>query len=129
LLDRKRAAIFHAAKEATVGLLESNILAKLGRLDISQQVMAGVLDVSETYLSRGLKGVKPLSGPDLLHIDQVLNNLIDLAEIIRPFELPRTDTALLKMLLGRYEDNGMAELRHVDALMSLRSQIRDLQRA
>src|SRR5271169_1602244 len=112
-----------------MGLLESNILAKLGRLDISQQVMAGVLDVSETYLSRGLKGVKPLSGPDLLHIDQVLNSLIDLAEIIRPFELPRTDTALLKMLLHRYEDNGMAELRHVDALMSLRSQIRDLQRA
>ena len=107
--------------------LESNILSKLGRLSIPQQVLAGLLDVSETYLSRGLKCIKPLGGPELLRIDDVLNSLIDISEIIRPFELPRTNVTLLKLLLARYEDNGLSSLRNLDALTELRTQIRDLQ--
>ena len=108
--------------------LESNISAKLGRLGMPQQVLAGLLDVSETYLSRGLKCVRPLGGPELLRIDEVLNNLIDIAEIIQPFELPRTNVTLLKLLLARYEDNGLSALRNLDALAELRAEIHGLQR-
>ena len=67
--------------------LESNILSKLGRLSIPQQVLAGLLDVSETYLSRGLKCIKPLGGPELLRIDEVLNDLI---RFERPISLDAT---------------------------------------
>lgn len=109
--------------------LESNILAKLGRLNMPQTVLAGLLDVSETTLSRGLKGVKPLGGPELLRIDEVLNSLIDISQIIHPFELPRTNVVLLKLLLSRYEDNGLAQLRGVEALIDLRSQIAELRHA
>jgi hypothetical protein len=105
---------------------EANILAKLGRLNMPQQVLAGVLDLGESYLSRGLKGVRPLSGSEVLRIDEVLNNLIDIAQIISPFELPRTNVALLKLLLTSYEDNGLAQLRGVEALADLRSQMAEL---
>jgi hypothetical protein len=115
------------SQEVMMGV-ESVIAGKLGRLGLPQQVLAGLLDVSETYLSRGLKGVKPLGGPELLRIDEVLNNLIDISEIIRPFELPRTNVTLLRLLLARYEENGLSALRNLDALAELRAEIRGLQR-
>ena len=105
---------------------ETNILSKLGRLNMPQQVLAGLLNMGESYLSRGLKGVKPLSGQEILQIDRTLNNLIDLSELIRPFELPRTNVALLKLLLNSYQDNGLEQLRSFEALTDLRSQIAEL---
>jgi hypothetical protein len=118
-----------AAKEVGhMGLLEENILAKRGRIGISGQALAAVLEISETFLSRGLSGVRPLSGPELLRIDTTLNRLIDIAEIIRPPQLPISDVASLKVLLQRYSDNGLAELRNIDALTELRAQIHGLQR-
>jgi hypothetical protein len=112
-----------------VGLLESNISSKIGRLGISRQALAATLEVSETFLSRGLSGVRPLSGPDLIRIDRALNDLIDIAQIIEPLAIPTTDVATLKLLLRRYQDNGLSELRNVEALTKLRAQIHDLQRA
>jgi hypothetical protein len=114
-------------EEVTVGLLETNIAGKIGRLGISRQALAATLDVSETFLSRGLSGVRPLSGVELLKIDSALNDLLDIAQIIAPLALP-TDVTTLRLLISRYRDNGLAGLRNLDALVELRAQIADFQR-
>lgn len=110
-----------------MSLLEGNILAKRGRIGISGQALAALLGVSETYLSRGLSGIKPLPGHELLRIDRTLNDLIDIASIIAPLAIP-TDVATLKILLRKYEDNGLAALRNLDTLVEMRGQVAELRR-
>lgn len=109
-----------------MGLLESNIVAKIARVGLSRQAIAGALEISESLLSRGLSGIRPLCGSDLIRIDTALNALLDISTIVAPFALP-SDVATLKILLRRYRDNRLDELRN-DALTELRTQVAELQR-
>lgn len=109
-----------------MGKTEEHIAAKIVRLGLSRQAFAATIDISETFLSRGLSGVRPFAGPDITRIDRSLNDLLDIKSIIEPLSLP-SDVATLKLLLNRYRDNGLAELRNIGALAELRLQLAGLQ--
>jgi hypothetical protein len=109
-----------------VGLNEQNLQMKITKLSISQLVLSQVVGMSDSALSRGLAGTRPLAGPDIMRIDSILNDLLDIQRIIAPLALPSNDAATLRVLLGKYRDDGMPMLRNHETLLELRKEIAHL---
>jgi hypothetical protein len=110
-----------------MGLHEEHIVSKMARLSLSRQVLALLVDIQVTVLCRGLQNVRPLSGPDILRINQTLDDLIGIQRIISPLVLPITDVVQLKVLLHKFHDDGLDKIVDAEIVLDLRQKIAAIQ--
>jgi hypothetical protein len=90
-----------------MGVHEGIVIGKMARLRLSRQVLARVANVREGDLCRGLRSIEPLSGAEMLRIDELLTDLENLQKLISPFELPVSDVRKLQILLNRFRDGDL----------------------
>jgi hypothetical protein len=114
------------ATEVPMGLHESNILAKMARINISRQALSLLVGISESVLSRGLMSTRPLSSADILRLDKTLSDLIEIQRIILPLELPTSDVGRLKVLLNKFRDDGLDRIMNEEIIADLRARIEQI---
>jgi hypothetical protein len=114
---------FVAEGEKVMGLLEQTILSKMAALSLSRQVLARISNIRESSLCRGLLGVDRLGGPDILLINQILDDLQLLRKRAFPFALPISDVAALQVLLHQLRDGNLDSVLDPDVAANLARQI------
>lgn len=110
-----------------MGMLEEKLAAKIAKAKLSRQVVASLLDLSDTTLCRWLACTKPMPGFEGERVDRLLSDFLRIQEIIHPLELPTADVGRLRVLLAKFRDNGLDRLMDEEILMDLRERIAAIQ--
>jgi hypothetical protein len=87
--------------------LEDSILMRMQRMKVSRCVLAQLTGIREQDLCPKLKCVLPLSIVEAERIHQVLSDLEKIQDVLRPGDLPVTNTRRLKFLLEKLNDGDM----------------------
>lgn len=89
-----------------MGIWEETSRVKLLRLNISVEQLAQLTSIRSQVLFSGLKGTRPLTGPQIETVERVLARLQDLMRIV-PTPLDCRDTRRLKFLLDRLDEGDL----------------------
>ena len=84
--------------------VENQIVEKMARLDCTAAFVSGLAQFSQSKLSQGLSGLRPLSNQDALYVLETLNRLEELAALIEPFPIAFKNPAVIRDLLTAVED-------------------------
>lgn len=84
--------------------IENQIIEKMNRLDVTAAFVSGMAGFTQTKLSQGLSGLRPLSNQESLVLLKTVNRLEKLAQLAAPLPLAFKNPVVMRRLLADLED-------------------------
>jgi len=83
---------------------ENSIKTKLESMNCPADVFCSLASISPTRWSRALRGLAPLSGPEILSLTEIIDDLLGLVRDAEPFPISFKNPRVIKTLLEQRQN-------------------------